>query len=119
MLDAAVRALTQMLSPPFRAILLKSVGLALVLIFVIGFALHRLLVKWEVTPGEKTKDQIFAEILSFIGRHEETSHGRCNVWLATYFFSGGTSRMEAGREGFWFHLSLDIYCRRQHPSPYR
>ena len=37
MLDAAVRALSQMFSPPFRAVLLKSVGLALVLIVLIGF----------------------------------------------------------------------------------
>ena len=50
MLDAAVRALSQMLSPPFRAILLKSVGLAVVLIFAIGFALHRLLA-WLAGEG--------------------------------------------------------------------
>ncbi len=35
---------------------------------------HRPLVKWEAAPGEKTKDQIFEEILRFIGRHEEISH---------------------------------------------
>jgi uncharacterized protein involved in cysteine biosynthesis len=51
MLNAALRALSQMLSPPFRAILLKSVGLALVLIFAIGFGLHRLLV-WLADAGE-------------------------------------------------------------------
>jgi CysZ protein len=50
MLDAAVRALSQMFSPPFRAILLKSVGLAVVLIFAIGFSLHRLLV-WLAGEG--------------------------------------------------------------------
>ena len=37
MLDAAIRALTQMFSPPFRAVLLKSVGFALVLIVLIGY----------------------------------------------------------------------------------
>ena len=36
MLDAAVKALAQMFSPPFRAVLLKSVGLALLLIVLIG-----------------------------------------------------------------------------------
>ena len=51
MLDAAVRALTQMFSPPFRAILLKSVGFALVLIALIGFGLHRVLI-WFADTGE-------------------------------------------------------------------
>jgi len=50
MLDAAVRALSQMFSPPFRAILMKSVGLAVVLIFAIGFSLHRLLA-WLAGEG--------------------------------------------------------------------
>jgi CysZ protein len=50
MLDAAVKALSQMLSPPFRAILLKCSGLALVLIVLIGIGLHRLLV-WFTTAG--------------------------------------------------------------------
>src|SRR5262249_7704044 len=43
MLDAAIKALSQMLSPPFRSVLWKSVGVALVLIVFIGFALQRLL----------------------------------------------------------------------------
>jgi CysZ protein len=43
MLDAAVKALSQMLSPPFRAVLLKSIGLALLLIVLIAVGLHRLL----------------------------------------------------------------------------
>lgn len=63
MLDAALRSLSQMLSPPFRAILLKSVGLALVLIFVIGFSLHRLLV-WLADAGE-----IWAEGMLGQGAH--------------------------------------------------
>lgn len=50
MLDAAARALSQMLSPPFRAVLLKSVGLAVVLIFAIGFTLHRMLA-WLAGEG--------------------------------------------------------------------
>jgi CysZ protein len=43
MLDAAAQALTQMFSPPFRAVLLKSIGLALILIIIIGIGLHHLL----------------------------------------------------------------------------
>ena len=50
MLDAAVKALSQMFSPPFRAVLLKSVGLALILIVLIGIAVQRLLV-WLATYG--------------------------------------------------------------------
>jgi uncharacterized protein involved in cysteine biosynthesis len=43
MLDAAVKALTQMFSPPFRMVLLKSAGLALALLFLVAAGLHRLL----------------------------------------------------------------------------
>jgi len=51
MLDAAVKALNQMFSPPFRTVLMRSAGLALVLIVFIGIALHRLLV-WLAGFGE-------------------------------------------------------------------
>jgi uncharacterized protein involved in cysteine biosynthesis len=51
MFDAAGKALAQMLSPPLRSILLKSVGLALVLIVAFGIALQRLLV-WLAGTGE-------------------------------------------------------------------
>jgi CysZ protein len=51
MLDAAVKALAQMLSPPFRSVLWKSAGLALVLIVLIGAGVHRLLT-WVATAGE-------------------------------------------------------------------
>ncbi len=50
MLDAAVKALSQLLSPPFRVVLLKSAGLALALIILIGVGLHRLLA-WLATTG--------------------------------------------------------------------
>jgi uncharacterized protein involved in cysteine biosynthesis len=40
-----------MLSPPFRAVLWKAIGLALVLIVLIGVGVHRLLV-WLTTAGE-------------------------------------------------------------------
>jgi len=51
MLDAAAQALSQMLSPPFRAVLLKSIGLALILIIIIGIGLHDLLA-WLAGAGE-------------------------------------------------------------------
>jgi uncharacterized protein involved in cysteine biosynthesis len=43
MLSAALSALSQMLSPPFRAVLLKSSAAALVVLLVVGIALQRLL----------------------------------------------------------------------------
>lgn len=52
MLDAAVKALSQMFSPPFRAILLKSVGLALILIVLAAIGLHRVLI-WVAGLGEQ------------------------------------------------------------------
>jgi CysZ protein len=43
-IDATIKALEQMFSAPFRAMLLKSAGLALLLIVLLGVALDRLLV---------------------------------------------------------------------------
>ena len=51
MLDAAIKALLQILSPPMRAILYKAIGLALVLIVVLAIGLQRLL-SWFATSGE-------------------------------------------------------------------
>jgi CysZ protein len=43
MIDAAVKALSQLFAQPLRRVLLKSVGLALLLIVIIGIGLQRLL----------------------------------------------------------------------------
>jgi len=43
MIDAAVKALAQMFTPALRAVLMKAVGLALILIVVVGIVLQRLL----------------------------------------------------------------------------
>jgi CysZ protein len=51
MLAAAVKALTQMFSPPFRRVLLKSAGIALLLIVVTAIGLHRVLV-WFTESGQ-------------------------------------------------------------------
>jgi CysZ protein len=51
MLDAAAKALSQILSPPMRSILWRSIGLALVLVAVLAIALQRLL-SWFATYGE-------------------------------------------------------------------
>ncbi len=42
MFEAAAQALSQMLTPPFRRVLLKSIGLALLTIVLIGIGLERL-----------------------------------------------------------------------------
>lgn len=51
MLSAALKALSQILSPPMRSILWKSVGLALALIVAVSIALQRLL-SWLAVSGE-------------------------------------------------------------------
>src|SRR5258706_6643154 len=51
MLDAAVKALSQIRSPPMRSILWRSIGLALVLITVLAIGLQRLLT-WFAEYGE-------------------------------------------------------------------
>jgi uncharacterized protein involved in cysteine biosynthesis len=51
MLGAAAQALSQMLSPPFRAVLVKSIGLALILIIILGIGLQHVLV-WLTGAGE-------------------------------------------------------------------
>jgi CysZ protein len=51
MLDAAVKAISQILSPPMRTILWRSIGLALVLITVLAIGLQRLL-SWFAAYGE-------------------------------------------------------------------
>jgi CysZ protein len=50
MLVAAAKALSQILSPPMRSILWKSIGLALVLITVLAIGMQRLL-NWAATSG--------------------------------------------------------------------
>ena len=50
MLDAAVKALSQILSPPMRSILWRSIGLALALIVVLAIGLQRVL-SWLATSG--------------------------------------------------------------------
>jgi CysZ protein len=72
MLEAAAKALTQMFTPPFRRVLWKSIGLALILIVIIGIALNRLFswlatsgAAWaEVSTGGHTAWQILAWVLS-------------------------------------------------------
>jgi len=58
MIDAAVKSLMQMFSPPFRGVLFKSAGLALALIVLFDIVLHRLLV-WLTTAGAHWAENMF------------------------------------------------------------
>ncbi len=58
MLDDAVKAFTQMLSPPLRAVLWKSIGLALALVVAAGIALDRLII-WLAGAGGASLETIF------------------------------------------------------------
>ena len=51
MFGAAAKALAQMFTPPFRAVLLKSIGLAILVLIVFGIGLHRLF-GWLAGIGE-------------------------------------------------------------------
>ncbi|HEY7245078.1 MAG TPA: sulfate transporter family protein [Xanthobacteraceae bacterium] len=57
MLDALVRALSQMLSPEFRAILWKSIAYALALIILMAVGVQRLAV-WLVSIGESWAETV-------------------------------------------------------------
>jgi len=57
MLSAAVNAIVQMFSAPFRLVLLKSIGVALLLLIVIGIALQRAL-SWLITNGGRWLETI-------------------------------------------------------------
>jgi CysZ protein len=56
MLDDAIKAITQLFSPPLRAVLWKTIGLALALIVVVGIALERLIV-YLVGAGSASVEQ--------------------------------------------------------------
>jgi CysZ protein len=58
MLDAAIKSLTQIFAPPLRAVLWKSILLALALIAVVGVALDRLII-WLLGAGSSTVETTF------------------------------------------------------------
>ncbi|MGE5164987.1 MAG: hypothetical protein ACM3IH_13320, partial [Sphingobacteriales bacterium] len=49
MIDAAVKALSQLFAPSLRRVLLKAVALALIVIAIIGIFMHRMLAAWAET----------------------------------------------------------------------
>ncbi|MBV8835851.1 MAG: sulfate transporter family protein [Alphaproteobacteria bacterium] len=50
MFDAAVKAIGQMFTPPFRTVLLKSIGLAILMLILFALGLHRLFA-WLAAEG--------------------------------------------------------------------
>jgi CysZ protein len=64
MLDAASLALSDILSPPFRGVLRKSLGLTLLLLAILWLALEWLLASWVATswPWVDTTLEIFAGV---------------------------------------------------------
>lgn len=57
MFDAALEALSQLFTPPLRAVLMKAVGLALLLIVVVGIALNRV-INALATSGATWAEQV-------------------------------------------------------------
>src|SRR5262249_56109817 len=51
MITDAIKAITQLFSPPLRVVLGKSIGLALALIVVVGIVLERLIVHFVDVGG--------------------------------------------------------------------
>src|SRR5258707_3400998 len=58
MLDAVFKALGQMFSPPFRSVLLKSVGLAIAFLALVAIVLFRLL-EWLSGTGTEWLEAMF------------------------------------------------------------
>jgi len=58
MFEAAAKALNQLTSPAFRSVLWKSIGLALLLLVIIGVGAHRLL-SWLAGSGGAWLEQTF------------------------------------------------------------
>jgi len=75
MIDAASKAIVQMFSAPLRAVLWKSIGLALALIIVVGIGLDRLIV-WLIGAGGTSVE-------TTLGQH---AHGPVEAlaWLLSF-----------------------------------
>ena len=58
MIDAAIKAFSQMFAPALRRVLLKAIGLSLVLITLIGILMQRLLAAWAETGANWAEQAI-------------------------------------------------------------
>ena len=80
MFDAAAKAFAQMFTPPFRRVLLKSIGLALVVLVLIAIGLQRLLSHFAESGG------LWAE--SMLGAQ---AHAPATVLVWVLAFAAGLS----------------------------
>jgi CysZ protein len=62
MLDAAIKALGQMLTPPFRSVLWKSIGLAILILILLGVGLQRLSAWLTAEGGEYAEGIIWTAL---------------------------------------------------------
>lgn len=85
MFDAAFKALEQMVTPPFRSVLWKSVLLALVTIVLMGIGLHRLLT-WFAMNGEAWAEGMLGPM----------SHGPLAALIWIVSFAAGVSILLGG-----------------------
>jgi CysZ protein len=75
MIDDVINAITQMFSPPLRAVLWRSIGLALALIVAVGIALERLIV-WMLGAGS-------ASVETTLGPHAHAP-ATALAWLLSF-----------------------------------
>ncbi|MGZ5803010.1 MAG: sulfate transporter family protein [Xanthobacteraceae bacterium] len=64
MIDAAIKALAQIFTPPFRTVLLKAIGLAIGFLVLLGIALDRLLV-WLTGAGGQWLENSFGVLIHY------------------------------------------------------
>ena len=98
MLTAAVRAFSQMVSPPFRAVLLKSAGLALLVLIVLGVMLQRLFA-WALENGGAWLQATFASLGSgIVGALELalTVIATLGIFVAMIFLMPAATALVAG-----------------------
>jgi CysZ protein len=62
MLDSVIQAITQLFSPPLRAVLWRTIGLSVLLIVVVGIALERLIVHFVAMGGASVESTIGPQV---------------------------------------------------------
>src|SRR5262249_6050853 len=67
MITDAIKAITQLFSPQLRAVLWKSIGLALALIVVVGIVLERLIVHFVDVGGASVESTLGTQSLVPVG----------------------------------------------------
>lgn len=115
MLNAAFKALSQILSPPMRSILWKSVGLALVLVVAVSIGLQRLL-SWLTVSGELWAEGIigpdYATALNVLAWIVSIAAGLGVVFGAIFLMPAITSLVAS----FFVDDVADVVEREHYPA---